>query len=147
MSEAVQVQTKWSELIEREKRVYIIEILDVEKSENGTIQYTKIRMTRRFYPIYPYGNYVETNWIIEWDGRDIIQVKTTCVYDSWGGTGANPIGEVTISITLWETPWFFSFDDLSDTIQEFGVKRTIKWILEDLKRLAEEALSVLEGEQ
>lgn len=81
MSEGVPVQTKWSELIEQEKRAYIIEILNPENTADGSIEYTK------------------------------------------------------------------NYYDLSDTIEKFGVKKVIQWILETVEQLSQEVISFIRGDE
>jgi hypothetical protein len=134
-----ELRTKWEEFVEEEKRKYIIEVFGVSVEEDRVV-FNKLEMKRIYFPIYPYGNYVETLYEIEWDGADTIVASAKCVHDSWGGTGCEPFGKLTIEVTLPETPWFFDYGELAKRIEKDGVKETIESIVENVLYLAKVAL-------
>jgi len=129
--------TKWKEFCEKEKRAYIIEIYP-ERVEDDMVVYRKMRLETKWFPIYPYGNYVATVWELEWDGADQLQLSQRVVRDSWNGTGCEKVGKVTVEVALPETPWYFYYNDLAATIERFGVKQVIEWILDDIENLVKE---------
>jgi hypothetical protein len=134
-----ELKTKWEEFVEEETTKYVIRIPDVTV-EDDTVTFKRIELVSRYFPIYPYGNYVETLYEIEWDGADAITIEAKCVHDSWGGTGCEPLGKLTVEVTLPETPWFFDYDELTRRIEENGVKETIERIIDDIIYLAKVAL-------
>jgi hypothetical protein len=138
-----ELKTKWEEFVEKEKRKYVIEIVDASVEDDAVV-YSRIRLERIYFPIYPYGNYVETLYEIEWGGSDCIAVSAKCVHDGWNGTGSEWLGKVIVEGTLPETPWFFNYYDLERTIEKHGVKKTMEWILSSIQNLA---VAVMGGEE
>jgi hypothetical protein len=130
-----EIKTKWEEFAERENRKYVIEIADASVEED-TVVYSRMRLERIYFPIYPYGNYVKTLYEIEWDSADTIVVSTKIVRDSWNGTGSEFGGSVVVEGALPETPWFFNYEELADTIEKHGVKKTMRWVLDSIKAMA-----------
>jgi hypothetical protein len=130
------VEQRWTEFDEEEKTGYIIAIEDAMVDEEGYVMFSRIRIERKYYPIYPYGNYVSTVWVVEWKSADTIVVSTKIVRDSWNGTGSEFGGSVVVEGALPETPWFFNYEELADTIEKHGVKKTMRWVLDSIKAMA-----------
>jgi len=132
-----EVKTKWTEFCEKEKRAYIIEIYP-ERMEENEVVYRKMRLEVKWFPIYPYGNYVATVWELEWDGADEIRLSKRVVRDSWNGTGVEYVGEVAVNVVLPETPWYYDYEELTATVEEQGARQVIEWILDDIENLVKE---------
>jgi hypothetical protein len=130
-----EIKTKWWEFAERENRKYVIEIVDASVEED-TVVYSRMRLERIYFPIYPYGNYVKTLYEIEWNSADCISVSAKIVRDGWNGTGSESIGNVIVEVALPEAPWFFNYYDLEETIERHRVKKTMEWILSSIKAMA-----------
>jgi len=119
---------KWVEKEEDGKIVYVIETVPVPEEEEYTYKDLFLRMY--YYPIYPYANYVCDEFHIHWDGADTIEITKRVIRDSWGGTGSEVLGTITIKELLPESPWFFVPEELENNIKKYGVKQTIEDILE-----------------
>ena len=132
-ADAVSALKKWVEWQEEEKTKYIIEMVDEHK----------LQLSAYHFPLYPYSNYVAKIVDIEWDGADTVTLEGRTVRDSWYGTGCERIGAVTVSTLLSESPWFFDTEELENEIKQSGIKKTIEFILKDVKNLAS---SVIMGE-
>jgi len=114
----------WTEFVEEEKMKYVISLKTRE--EEYTLLLRKI-----FFPLFPYANYVEHRWEIEWTGGDVIVVKFKEIRDSWGGTGAKVLAKVVVDMEIPETPWYFRVEELAEEIEREGVKNTIRKIVEE----------------
>jgi hypothetical protein len=134
-----ELKTRWEEFVEEEKTKYVIKILSVTVEED-TVVFKRMELKCIYFPIYPYGNYVETLYEIEWDGADVITVEAKCIRNSWDGTGCEPFGKLTIEVPLPEAPWFFDYEELSKNIERNGVRETIERIIEHVLYLAKVAL-------
>jgi hypothetical protein len=143
-----EIKRKWSEFNEEKKTAFIIEITDaVVDTEEDVVTYTRIRMEDKYYPIYPYGNYTSVVWELVWDGGDRITISARNVHDSWNGTGSEWIGKVIVEVALPETPWFYRYEELADTIEKHGVRQTMVWILNEVQSYAGTVLNFNEGEE
>jgi hypothetical protein len=125
-----------TELVEQEKSEYII---DYEKDEEGLVKY--LRIEKIYYPIYPHGNHVA--YVLKIDYSDPTEMKLTIYYRrmSWNGTGSDVVMEAAVDFHFAEDPWFLT-KELEEIIERDGVKETVKAILEDLKELFIDALTI-----
>ena len=128
----------WREFEEGEKTLYAIEISD-PSIEDDAVVYSRIRLVKERLPLYPYGdNSVARVWELGWDYADTLSLSQRIVRCDWNGTGSEWLGEVTVVTVLPETPWMFQYEELASTVEELGVKETIRLILEEYVRLVEE---------
>jgi hypothetical protein len=89
-----------------------------------------------WYPIYPYGNYVERVLaIIEEDGN--IAIDRYTVRMSWDGTGRDDIGKIVVKDVFEESPYVVwrEFYEEIDSAEDFEQK--IKEVIDFVKEYAE----------
>ena len=117
---------RYEELVESEKTEYALEY---ESNEEDVV---KLRLERKYLPLYPYGNYVMRVWYIDYSDPPDIKVSIYNVRNSWNGTGRDDLLDIVVDLHSFEDPWFFDTNQLEDMIESRGVKETIKAILETL---------------
>jgi hypothetical protein len=101
-------------------------------------RYIKVaRFEIYWYPIYPYGNYVEKVLTIsEEDGNIVIDRYT--IRMSWNGTGRDNIGKIVLRDVFEESPYILwsEFYEEIETPEDFEQK--VKDIIDFVKEYAED---------
>jgi hypothetical protein len=140
MSSQVQTQTQ-DEIVksfdvEKDDKHYRYEAIAIGDIENGYVK--KARLAVRYYPMYPYGNFVEDVIVIEEsDDASTITFKFYTVRDSYNGTGSDYHGSVTIDETVMgETPFFLWADTYEDIETPEDFENLVKRIDEFIKEYA-----------
>jgi hypothetical protein len=120
--------------VEKDDKHYRYEVIAVV--ENGYAK--KARLAVRYYPMYPYGNFVEDVIVIEEsDDASTITFKFYTVRDSYNGTGSDYHGSVTIDETVMgETPFFLWAETYEDIETPEDFENLVKRIDEFIKEYA-----------
>jgi len=118
------VVEKWNEFVEDEKAEYVIEAY----FEGGTVY--GLRLYRYYYPLHPHAdNYVASVWEIVQRGVELEVAKKT-TRNSWNGTGTEVHGAIYFVMPGVDEAWYFNIEELENTVQKHGVKKTMEFILE-----------------
>ena len=90
-----------------------------------------------WYPIYPYGNYVEKVLVVSEEDANIVIERYT-VRMSWNGTGRDDIGKIVVKDVFEESPYIVwrEFYEEIDSAEDF--EQRIKEVIGFVKEYAED---------
>jgi hypothetical protein len=138
-SQSIQVENKFRREFEVVKEVegrkehyrYVVEA----EFEGRYIRYARFDIF--WYPIYPYGNYVDKVLVIsEEDGNIVIERYT--VRMSWDGTGRDDIGKIVVKDVFEESPYIVwrEFYEEIETHEDF--ERKVEEVVDFVKEYADD---------
>ena len=125
------------EKIEDNRKEHYKYVVDVEIDDEDTNYVKNVTLEVYWYPIYPYGNYVNKVLIISVEDGNIVFDRFT-IRMSWNGTGRDDIGKVVVKDVFEESPYIVwrEFYEEIESPEDFEQK--IKEIIEFIKEYAED---------
>ena len=95
--------------------------------EDGYVQ--RLAIEKVYYPIYPYGNYVEI--VIRIDATEVpYRIKIYRVRMSWNGTGRDDYLDLSFDDNCPETPWWLHREEIERLSSAEDVEKLVEGIEE-----------------